>query len=425
MHDIQVGTDTVEIQSGDIVQVEVGLDNVEVKTENSGTVDVEPHEYYLTSAGIYTGRLAGSIPTWLQNAIKRELTEGDGNLSDIVADLSSLITALEIGVNQNATSIETTNQSLSALETSVVSRLDSNEAAILNVESTKVTETEAQTVALNLQRSTFGTDVESYITNVAATYTDENSAVAQDINLLVASVNGVNASVSEISVVSVDEGQARAKHSLVVNADGNIAGYVAEAGTTSNFEILADTFKVSNGTTKLPIMTVDTVAGKVDLNGNVRINGGLVVAGTISATELAVNSVTVNKIPLAELTSADTIYNLVSPYSSGSNQYSTVFYAHAYSRIAIFGALQAYGSPSTGTSISYSVALQYSFDGSSWNEFPGNIGSLASADVLVPSVLSTDYYVGAAAMYFRIRFQANYAGATALGLKFIWVRNRR
>jgi len=72
--------------------------------------------------------------------------------------------------------------------------------------------------------------------------------------------DGTEARVSQISIASIDEGEVRAKHSLVVNADGNISGYVAEAdGTTSTFGILADTFKVANGTTSLPVFTVDTI----------------------------------------------------------------------------------------------------------------------------------------------------------------------
>jgi hypothetical protein len=321
VYDVQVGLDEVEIQTGDTIQVEVGLDDVEVQTENSGIVDVEPHEYYLTSSGIYTGRLTGSVPAWLQNAIQQELTLGEGNLTNLVNDIRSLVTVLEVGVNQNVTSIQTTNQSLAALETSVVSRLDTNEAAILNVETTKVTSDEAQTVALELQRSTFGTDAEAYITSVAATYTDNDSAVAQDIDLLVATVDGVTASVTQLSTVSVDEGEARAKHSLVVNADNNISGYVAEAGTTSTFTILADQFKVANATTNFPVFVVDTTPGDehVQFNSNVRIDGNLIVENTITATQIAANTITATQIAADTITASQIATNTITASEIASN----------------------------------------------------------------------------------------------------------
>lgn len=429
MHDIQlIDNDTIELLPASTLRVRSGVDDVIIDDTASGRVDVDPNEYYLTSAGMYTGRLTGTIPTWLQNAIQQELTVGEGNLTNIVNDITNLVNTLQVGVEQNATQIHSTNVDLAALETSVVSRLNGNDAAILSVETTRVTTDEAQTIALDLQRSTFGYDAEAYITSLAATYTDENSAVAQDIDLLVATVGDVTASVTQTSVVSVEDGLAHAKNSLIVNADGNISGYVAESGATSSFEILADTFKVSNGTTKLPVFTVDTTPGDehVAINSNVRIDGNLIVDGTVTVNELAINSVTVNKIPLAELTQADTIHNVTSPYSSGVNIYSSLFYAEANSRIAIFGALHPGGTHSPGTTITYSAALQYSTDaGATWNELAGNIGIINSTTVgFISSVISVDFYTSANT-YFRIRHQVANAGVTSLALKFIYVKNRR
>lgn len=341
MHDIEVVADnTVTIDTGDMLKVEVGLDNVSVNTENSAIVNVEPNEYYLTSSGMYTGRLTGSIPSWLHNAIQQELTVGEGNLLGVVDDLRRLVDTLQLGVEQNITQIETNNISLSALETSVVSRLNRNDAAILNVESTKVTQDEAQAIALNLQQSTFGSDAEAYITSLAATYTDINSALAQDMDLLVASVGDVTASITELSVVSVDEGQARAKHSLVVNADGNISGYVAESGVTSSFEILADTFKISNGTTKLPVFTVDTANQKAYFTAEVEfeglgINGG---STTIDGGKITTNTLQADRLLAG--TSSATVWD-------GGGLISTNFNGNSYGVI---------GTPTQGFRLSSNAA---------------------------------------------------------------------
>jgi len=305
--DIEVSAgNTVTVETENNVTVETPNNTATVSTDSSGVVDVNPYEYSLTSSGIYTGNLTGGIPIWLQTAIEQELTEGEGNLTSVVADLASLVTVLEAGVNQNITNINTTNTNLAALETTVVSRLDGNDAAIVNLDVTKVTATEATAISADVVSTSFGGNVDAYIGTIAATYVDANSAIAQEVDTLVTSVNGVTASVSEVSVASVDEGEARAKHSLVVNADGNIAGYVAEAGTTSNFTIVADTFKVQGTTTGYTPIAVDTVTGKLKFTGDVRfeglgidggsttIDGGKITTNTLDANRLTTNFAWIN-----------------------------------------------------------------------------------------------------------------------------------
>jgi len=287
-------TDVAIVDSDSIViSTDIGT---EVATATSTITEVIPDSYVLTSLGIFTGNLDGTIPIWLLDAIDTALTTGDGNITSVLADMQGLIDGLAIGVNQNITQIESTNESLSALEESIVSRLNGNDASILNLETTRVTEDDAQTIALSVQQSTFGSDVEAFIGNIASTYVDGSSAIAQDIDLLTVSVNGVNASVSQISVVSVDEEEARAKHSLVVDVDGSIAGYVAETdGTTSEFTINADIFKVGNLTTNYTPLVVNVPEGRVEFNGYVSftglgldsdstsINGGLLETNTLHA----------------------------------------------------------------------------------------------------------------------------------------------
>lgn len=265
-------TDVAIVENDSIViSTELGT---EVVTAESTATELIPDAYVLTSLGIFTGNLDGSIPIWLLDAIDTALTTGDGNITSVLADMQSLIDDLEIGVSQNITQIENTNVSLSSLETSVVSRLDDNDASIVDLATTRVTESEAQTIALSVQQSTFGSDVEAFIGNIASTYVDGSSAIAQDIDTLVASVNGVSASVTQMSIVSVDEDEARAKHSLVVDVDGSIAGYVAETdGTTSEFIISADVFKVGNLTTNYAPLVINVPESRVEFNGYVSFSG--------------------------------------------------------------------------------------------------------------------------------------------------------
>lgn len=316
----------IEIQATDneVVEstsVELIVDApTEVNTSESKAVELYPNSYVLTSLGIYRGNLDGSIPTWLLNAVQQVLTTGDGNLTQVLADLQLVIDNLEVGVNQNVTNINNTQLSLAALETSVVSRLDENDATILELDTTKVTATEAQAIAVTAVQSSFGNDIDAYIGNIASTYVDATSAIANDVSLLTTSLNGTNASVSRIdqAVVDtirenplwVDDGvqtdpdiygqpryitEARAKSSLEVNADGQVSGFVAEVdGGVSNFTITADVFSVVAASQTAPIQnpfTVNATTGIISLNGQVEFTNVLNVPKVVNRLPSTVHPV--------------------------------------------------------------------------------------------------------------------------------------
>jgi hypothetical protein len=275
-------SDTVQILAGEDVSVEVGyehqietgLDDTNVILDNAARVEVEPYEYSLTSSGLYTGNLTGEVPTWVANYVTNELATSNAlDTNPIVTGLRGELTTLENGVNQNVTNLATANGMLSALQTTVTSNYNEQTSSIGSLSVTVAGKQDTATLASDVQQSLFEGDVDTYIEKLTTTYARDNLAYSIDHQTLSATVGDIGASVTQVSVASVDEGEARAKHSLVVNADGNISGYVAEAGTTSNFEILADTFKVSNGTTKLPVFTVDTVDQKVYFNAAVEFEG--------------------------------------------------------------------------------------------------------------------------------------------------------
>ena len=292
---IEIQSDEVDITPTTEVKVIIPADSV-IETATSTQVELIPDSFVLTSTGIFTGNLDGSVPIWLVDAINLELTTGEGNLTDITNDLVAITNSLDAGVTQNILNIQTIDENVTALETAVVSRLDGNDALIYNLQVSSVDETSATAISTDVINSTFNGNVDAYIGSIASTYVDANSAIAADVSLLSTSVNGVSATISEISIVSVDEDEARAKNSLIVDVDGSIAGYVAQTdGTTSEFIISADIFKVSNGTTNYTPLTVNTVDGRVEFNGYVTftglglnsdsttINGGLIETDTLSA----------------------------------------------------------------------------------------------------------------------------------------------
>ena len=206
MHDIEIdGLDNIDIVNSTI-EIETGLDNVDIKYDSSALIDIDPYEYYLTSSGIYTGRLDGDVPTWLADYITTQLSTNEAiDNNAIINILKDRLNNAEIGINQNLQSIQTTNLSLDTLETSVVSRLDDNEADILELDTTKVTADEALAIATNLQVSTFGSDVEAFVSNIVTTYANVNLASASDYSLLVATYNDLSVTLTDTRQVVIGE----------------------------------------------------------------------------------------------------------------------------------------------------------------------------------------------------------------------------
>lgn len=131
--------------------------------------------------------------------------------------------------------------------------------------------------------------------NAAAIVTEQttranaDSALSSSISTVSSTVDGLTASVSTLSS-SVDGLLAR--YGVTLNVNGYITGFSQNnSGVTSDFIIMADKFKVvSPGVTPRDIFTVD--ADGVSMTGNVKINGGLIVSGTVGTGSLAANAVT-------------------------------------------------------------------------------------------------------------------------------------
>lgn len=351
MSDITVSSiDTVDVEVSVPLEINSGLDTVQVTTENSATVDVEPYEYFLTSSGLYTGQLTGSIPEWLHKAISDELTMGEGNLTDVIINLQNYISSLEAGVNQTIAQIENTNLSMSALKTSIVSRLDSNDAAIYNLETTKVTAAEAQTIAVNLQQSTFGPDVNAYIANLAITQVDANSATAMNVNTLSALYNDQQVSISAIdTVASTAYDWSASSSKFITDPNGIITGWSFADGSNINstFKITANKFMVVNGTTGLVPFSVDTVNNKVVMNSNVEINGDLNIKdGTIY----------IGQVAYAQFTSGGKVWGTLQNEGTSCISYVTV---PAYTRVVGVGVATVFDTMEYRDIITWASELYY------------------------------------------------------------------
>lgn len=132
----------------------------------------------------------------------------------------------------------------------------------------------------------------------------------------------VQASVDRLDEATVDvDGTARAKSSLIVNANNVVSGFVADSGTSSSFKIFADKFSIVStaGQNVGAPFTVDTTTNNIRFNGVVSfdnvdgntdfasmndldgsngtvISGSAIVSKSINADKITANSVWVNGV---------------------------------------------------------------------------------------------------------------------------------
>ena len=131
-------------------------------------------------------------------------------------------------------------------------------------------------------------------TQVNSTITDglAGKASASSVTSLTTTVNGHTSSISTLqTTTSTLSGQVSAKFGVVLNAQGKIAGYqIANNGTTTTFDIQADKFRLTNGTTAVSPFVVS--GSRISFTGNVDINGNLLVTGTIHNAKIQKDTIT-------------------------------------------------------------------------------------------------------------------------------------
>ena len=306
----------VEESNSIIVDSSIGSDVI----ETAPLVQIYNDQFVLSSGDMYGNGngLVGAIPIWLLSAVQQELTTGDGNLMSVVTGMQVLLDNLQTGVSQAITSLNTLSTSQSGITTALASKVDTNNAAILNVLATKVTEAQAQALVATEIQSSFGNDIDAYIGSIASTYTDADSAIAQEIGLMTTTLNGVSGSISDISLLVVETvlnplwvnngflldpdvnghpryiTRAKATKQLQVDANGIISGILLESGATSAVTIQGDQFKlVATGqsvASRNPF-TVNAVDGTITFNGKVSFNSVTDVPALGSTPQQVVDAV--------------------------------------------------------------------------------------------------------------------------------------
>jgi hypothetical protein len=373
----------------------IDIDDISVSTNstllasNSSDVDVvtiEPlvqvhdNQFVLSSGNYSSGNgLVGSVPNWLLTVIQQQLTSGDGNVMSVLSSMNEALDALRLGVAQSIASLNAVSLSQSSLLTALRSDVNANNASILNVLATKVDTAAATAIATNAIQSKFGTDVNAFVGNIASTYVDANSSIAQNMNLLNTTLNGVNTNVSDIATLTtesvpntlwVDDGnqldpdtngnsryiiQAKAKKQLAIDANGVVTSLLLDSGSAIAITMQADQFKIVASGQSVDSenpFTVDATSGNISFNGIVdftstnalgdtTIDGSKITTGSISSTQIAAGALTVDKMTLGTAYISGGSFALGGNASIASNGAIVDFNSTASTKLAMLAASTA------------------------------------------------------------------------------------
>jgi len=270
-------------------------------------VELNVTQWSLVSDAIFIKNITGEEPQWFKDMVDDIIRENDDLLTEF-EDIMEYITALENGYT-NLVSI--TDEQATSLVALKVSSAEST-AAITELNNVKITADQASAISSEaitawMRGGLSGAWFNSHVQAVATDTSANTLAIIQ----LGAEVDGIESSVTEVSQALVEkyenpewvgpgdpdpEGErqwiyeARAKHSLEVNANGAISGFIATAescdpgipgcteGARSAFKIYADEFMICDkldpntnepGTVAFLVRFSDLGEPTITLNGDV------------------------------------------------------------------------------------------------------------------------------------------------------------
>lgn len=183
---------SIEIEGNDIVKVKQG----------SKIAQIVPNNWILASKPLYSGYLNGSAPAWLTEltdaAVLSYITTNVQGTLDVYANR---LDSLDLGVQQNITSIQNTDLSLNAKIDTTASQLGDSIAGVSTVVGTKVTEAEARSYVSTMVGSNWqvGNELiaESYLDSRSQTIVNSEFATNLEYRGAISTINdpdtGVNA----------------------------------------------------------------------------------------------------------------------------------------------------------------------------------------------------------------------------------------
>ena len=307
MTDNVVEVSSTVVTKGDTINIDTSP-NLFVPTivDTESIVEVTKKEYSVVGDGLYASVTAEQAPAWLTSIIDTTVSTGLSNgLQDLNTAISSINTAIdevEVAKNeyQQLINIDAT------VEASVVSNLaslnstvDQNTAGILTLETTKVTPTEASSIAVQELNSALGAtgSIGAEILRIDSSVTALNDATAISLETLTSAYESTNTELAGVanatSILNTYVG---------LDTDGNPdgTGLLATASDVTQLEIdlanevtnrvTADS-TVTNNLTGYIDSSVADVRSEWSYNSTIEINGqyyssgfGINTSGTTGGT---------------------------------------------------------------------------------------------------------------------------------------------
>lgn len=241
------------------------------------------------------GTLDGKITTAQNTA-----ATANSVMSSRVDSLSSTVSGnygyldgrITTAINTAATANSVTASRIDALSTSLTNTTGTLQANINAANLAAVTNTNALAGQYNSLSSTvsgnYGT-LDGRITTTQQTQATANAVMSSRVDSVSTTVGGHTAS---ITTLTNSLNGVSARYGVTVAAGGYVSGFETMAGAgTSTFKVLANTFGVyaSDGSGGVPFLIS---GGLITMNSNVRLNGDLVISGTIRTATLEDYAVT-------------------------------------------------------------------------------------------------------------------------------------
>lgn len=223
------------------------------------------------------------------SALSAEAT-ARGALTTRVANTETAITT-EQTTRSNAIAAEASARGALAV------RVGAAETAITNEASARATAISAETTARNALTARV-TSAEGAITNEATVRANADTAITNTVTALTARTTTAEAAIANESTVRANAitAEANARSALAARVGSTESSITTQAGvlatvlgrTSAFWEVTA----VAGGRAKLRVYADANSGGGVDIEGDVRISGNLLVGGSVNSAQLAANAAT-------------------------------------------------------------------------------------------------------------------------------------
>jgi hypothetical protein len=262
-------------------------------TANTATnVRIDGLQSSLNTANSALDARITSVSTTLTTANSALSSRIDGLSSTVTGNYTNLDGRIISAVSTQATANGVMSTRVDGLSAALTANVVALTASINAEQTARITNTSALAgtiSSLDTRFTTANSTLTAAITNEATARVNANTAISTRVDGLSTTVNGHTASIStqQTSINGLS-----AKYVLSVNSTYGITGYELASGAGGTyFDVFADNFRVrsSTGSTAVPFSISGT---QINLTGNVRLSGDLVITGTIRTATLEEYAVT-------------------------------------------------------------------------------------------------------------------------------------